>query len=424
MSHGTAQEKEANGARTARERKRTARLTESLPRGIQIGMRVDGRAKPYFVRWGKDRTLESFASEKDRNDMAEKLAKGMYDEGAAVLSFDAGEWRDYKRFLAETGLGLPQVKELVLAAKGRSAVGLLNNDAVTRYLPIREADGTGRDSFLHLRKNLGEWIAFRGDQLVNVTEADDVRAWLVWLKKRYDFEPVTLRNYRKSLRTFFEWVRTEIKARMDNPCDTVEPPPGGQPRRPLTVMEAYQLLRANRHYPIAPKLALEMFGALRCASVERIQREHVKYDLRGIEMPGYVQNEDGEQVLNHKSGKRKFRQGHPAVLWEWLALATEATWTEIHAKNYDEKKSEAFIRAGLENPGNALRHSFCSYHLAHFKNIPLTSRLMQHTNQATTEGYEGFATEQDARTFLTLTPCRVLMGLPEIERTATQFLRL
>src|SRR4051812_12692031 len=88
----------AQGRGRKSEARRSIELKESLPEGVQIGCWSDGRGKPHFVRFGAERTVESFASEQDRNDRAEALAAALIEHGATALDVDMGEWRRYQDF--------------------------------------------------------------------------------------------------------------------------------------------------------------------------------------------------------------------------------------------------------------------------------------------------------------------------------------
>ncbi len=167
----------------------------------------------------------------------------------------------------------------------------------------------------------------------------------------------------------------------------------------LTPREVFDLLRANRDQPVVGRLVFELFGGLRSSSVARLTPEHVKRDVKGIRLPGAL----------HKSRKTKFRQGQPDVLWQWVDHAGEAMWTEVTQKNYDERKRDAFVRAGVRNPGNILRTSFVSYMLALTKSVPRVAYLAQHTRLQTTEIYEGVATEADAKLVMAMGPAAVAM---------------
>jgi hypothetical protein len=123
MAHVSAQDGTRSGTRTARETARTDRLVASLPDGIALGVWRDGRGKPFFVRYGPSRKVESFALEADRNDRAEKLWEAQRAQGEQILDFDHGELAEWQRFKAQTGASLEQLRTLwarfgsVVAAK-------------------------------------------------------------------------------------------------------------------------------------------------------------------------------------------------------------------------------------------------------------------------------------------------------------------
>lgn len=164
----------------------------------------------------------------------------------------------------------------------------------------------------------------------------------------------------------------------------------------IPINDAIRFFRANRDERVIGRIALEAFGGLRYSSAGRIQRENLNFEDRGIEIPGSI----------HKSGKRKFRQGHPDCLWAWLEHAPVGCWSMTFLQ-YREEKREAFVRANVQFIKNIWRHSFASYMLAETKNLPLVSYLMQHKNTTTTGIYEGVATKADARRYLSITPTSI-----------------
>ena len=280
-------------------------------------------------------------------------------------------------------------------------------DAIEQYFTLRLAEDVrqGTDTYrhidLHLRKRFGSRF---GQRRLHEVTADDIREWMNGLKNPDTGEPmgiITKAHHRKNVKAFFdravleEWVRS-------NPCGRVKVPRAKLEDeedddiagRVIPVADLEKLFRMNRDQPVIGRMALELFGGLRAASAERMRREHVNFEERGLTMPGVI----------HKSGKRKHRTGHPDSLWAWLAHAGEAMWTEVTEGSYGYLKTQAFIRAGVTNPGNGLRHSFVSYHLALNKNTALTSYLAQHRRSSTTDGYEGLATEADAKRWATIRP--------------------
>jgi site-specific recombinase XerD len=375
---------QTRGARMAqKQRERTAKLDAELPAGITIGFRSGGRSKPYFVRYGTPRKTESFTNEGERNDKADALMSAQLKQGSSVFSFDPAEWKEFQEWKAKHKRNVTTVEK-----------------AVDSYMALRLSEDVikNSDTHLHLRKHLQERFAqkYLGIRL-DMIEAEHLRDWLGSLRNPKTKEPmssVTVKHHRKDVNTFLK--RAVVEGWIEkNPCEAVKPPRiDEEPKRPLPPKDIFKLLQANRNEPVVGRLALELFGGLRASSAERLSKDHLKFDAKGIAMPGQ----------KHKSGKWKYRQGHPAVLWDWLNHAPEECWTEVSPKNYGRLKSMAFIRANVPNPGNTLRHSFASYMLARTKDMGKVGYLMQHTRASTTEGYEGVADEADAALVLAMTP--------------------
>lgn len=176
----------------------------------------------------------------------------------------------------------------------------------------------------------------------------------------------------------------------------------------LPLADAQRFFAVNRDEPGIGRVALEAFGGLRYSTAALTRKDDINFSRRGIAMPGTA----------HKSGKRKYRQGHPDNLWAWLQHAPEACWN-MTALQYREAKRMMLIRAGIrpatvttenreevDRLKNVWRHSFASYHLAVHKNPPLTAYLMQHKHTSTTEIYEGMADEADGREYFAIAPHR------------------
>lgn len=369
-----------DGAKLSRERKRTKRLERELPKGITIGERRDGRPKPFFVRYGKDRTVESFITEEDRNDKAEKLRDAVSNHGTSLLNFDPAEWKEFQEWKAARG------------------DRLTIRSAVPKYLALRLAEDLVEDSdhHTHVELHLKRLVEKFGDRPGDTITADELRAWFPTIQSERlggVIGKVAQRNHRKDVNFFFGrgvdegwWLK--------NPCRMVKPPKveAGE-KVPLKPREIFDLLHHNRNEPVVGKIALELFGGLRASSAGRLVADDLNFPEMGIAMPG----------IGHKSKKRKFRQGHPAVLWAWLKHAPATAWA-MKLRTYTLKKSMAFARAGVTNPGNVLRDSFASYLLALLKDLGKVGYFMQHTHRSTTEVYEGIATEADAKLVMAMTP--------------------
>lgn len=359
-----------------------AKTGASLPRGITSGCRK-GRPRPFFVRYGPQRTIESFASEEERNDRIKELLAIRESEGKNALSYSR---RDWEEFLAWR------------KAKRRDRLTVAQ--AIKRYMELRVQEGLKpkTDTYSHLKKHLEQRLASElGAIRLDLLTKEDLRKWLAGLvspRSGLPMSPTTVKNHRKDLNVFLE--RCVAEEWIDkNPCRAVKVPRiDEEPKTPLTPRQVFDLLSNNRNEPVMGRIALELFGAMRYSTAGRATWANVDLEAKGLSMPGAV----------HKSGKAKYRQGHPEVLWKWLNFVPKEALDPISISNYGHQKALAFARARVKNEGNSLRESFCAYHLALHGSYQSTGYLMQHTRASTTMIYEGIAKKKDAQLVFAMGP--------------------
>jgi integrase len=285
-----------------------------------------------------------------------------------------------------------------LAMKGASNAVTVR-DAVTKYLAFRGGENISPDTWRHFEKHLEQRFAeYFGDRRLRDVTDEEISKWLAGLKNPRTNEPmesVTLRHHRKDVNTFMDWCVRVKRWIPHNPCDGVPVPAiVEEDVKLLTVEEGRRLFAAIAAKPIAPRMALEAFGFLRPSSAGRIRKEDIDYEKRGLRLRGAV----------HKSGKTRFRQGHPDNLWAWLAGANDATWA-MEWWQYRNEKSLAFRLAEIEEGSqNRLKKTCISAHLAWLKNPALTARLSQHRYASTTEIYEGVMSEKDGEAWFGILP--------------------
>jgi hypothetical protein len=399
-----AQDGTEDGTKTAQKRgrrteaQRTAELTAALPVGITIGRWKGERPKPFYLRAGRDRRVESFASEQDRNDEAEKLAERRERDGLGALEVDMGEWREWRAFRSRCTAPLHELEELWRRREAERKV--LLSDATSRFLGTWTGQEPAYDHVqLHLRRLTDAYGAL---PLADVTGEllQELNERLVNPKTNRPLAAQTKFDHRKNWNLFFEWCVTVARLIGFNPCNAFRlKAPVEQDRAILTARQIFDLLHANLDQPVIGRMAFELFGGLRASSAARLTAEDVRRDIKGVRLPGAA----------HKSGKAKFRQRHPSVLWAWFDHTDPALW-DVTTGVYDERKHDAFVRAKVENPGNVLRSSFITYLLALTNNPGLVARLSQHTSLKMLEIYEGVASEQDAERVMAMTPQAVRLG--------------
>lgn len=390
------------------------------PRGIRYGKARDGGKKRFQLHWRDEngkRQSEGYETEKQRELAARALAEKKSKHGATVLTFDPVRWAKYLEFQCIVG---EEVDPIVVAHEWKAARqgfgtagadGMTVADAYTKYMGLRGSEKLSDDTRRHIKTHVGvRFCGAFGSMRLNEVTADHIREWMGKLTNPKTGEPMedlTKRHHRKDVNTFLDRARKEGWI-VRNPCELVMPPSiEEEDVSVIPVRDAFEFFKANLGSRCVGRVALEAFGGLRYSTAARVAKKHFNFNERGIEMPGSI----------HKSGKRKYRQGHPDVLWSWLEHVTEDCWA-LSKRQYAEEKKLALVMAGLrpltakteeekakvDALRNVWRHSFASYMIAHTKNVPKVGYLMQHKHTSTTEIYEGVATESDAKLYLAITP--------------------
>jgi integrase len=143
-------------------------------------------------------------------------------------------------------------------------------------------------------------------------------------------------------------------------------------------------------------IALEAFGGLRASSAFRLELSDINFEERSILLP----------ASKHKTGRRYLLEKLPDNLWAWLEQAKQIEGAfGFSSPVYSKEKAALFARAGVRNPGNILRHSFCSFHVALHMDAGRTALLMQHANQHMLyRHYRGCARHSDAEEYFRIVP--------------------
>ncbi len=297
--------------------------------------------------------------------------------------------------------------------------------AVVRYMQLRSSEGSFSARNDH-QKRVARQLGRRFCEVVGMRplpsiRPDDIRLWMQGLrhpKTGAPVEPATARHHLKEVKIFFKRCVIEEWLEKDPTIPVRVPVVVPRPVNIISPKDAFHVFKTNIDHRNIGRLALEAFGGLRFTTASKITKEDIKWERRGIEMP----------ANKHKSGKRQYRQGHPANLWAWLYHAPEEGWEiswqtsrnckmEMHfiaglrktmggnlGGRYARRGSDNEERQRLDALKNVWRHSFASYLLALEKAYPRVSYLMQHTRPATTEIYEGLADETDAKLYFAITP--------------------
>ena len=281
-----------------------------------------------------------------------------------------------------------------LAYQGRSVVrGCYHPQrSVRRYVEARTAEKRGEASLSHAVNDLKRFCDAFGTRPAAEITADELRDWIAALK----FQPTTKRNHHKHGTALFQWAINE-GILDENPFANVKPPPFlADEVSVLSVEDATKLFAAALvHRPDAcPRLALEAFAGLRVSTACKLTPDCLDFTAKGIRIAAEI-----------IKGKRpQYIDGLPANIWTWLGRAKKTDW-HLSGKDYERAKSDVFRLAGVPNPGNVLRHSFCSYHVAMHKDASRTAVILCHTSPTILyRHYKGIASAADAALYFAVTP--------------------
>jgi len=352
----------------------------------------------FGVKWGhwKNPKFKFFLAEADRDAYMAALVKREKEEGVAALRISNLEAHIMRKCIELVG-SPEKVLALCEAEVGRlSVMEILLADAVQEYLD--EKYNIGRDENYHraITNVLKRFSAAFPKRAVSEVAPEDTRKWVVSL----NFAPVSIRNHKKVCSSFFNWcvrrgyARENIFRHVPIP-DVIMPEPEF-----LTVGQAECVFRAAQdHYPDAlAYLALSAFAGIRSSACARLDARNIDFDQRGILI----------RADAAKNKRRIFIDGHPDNLWEWLEFARETApeGFSLSKRMWDRRKEQIAKKTKFTMPHNALRHSFCTYHVALHGDAGKTATLLTHRGNVAIlyEHYKGNASRTEADRYFGILP--------------------
>jgi integrase len=262
-------------------------------------------------------------------------------------------------------------------------------ELLAELLPAKKADGASKPYLTDLRCRLGQFESVFGNRLVSEIQAHEIDRWL----RDLDVSPVTRNNSRRVLRTAFSFAVAHNYC-VENPAaKTAKAKEIEGTVGILSVPETARLLEAA-DAELVPFIAIGAFAGLRRAEIERLDWSEVDLDQRLITV----------QAVKAKSARRRFVKIH-ANLAKWLA--PYAAHRGMVAPGNCRKMLEATrAAAGIKEwPSNALRHSFASYHLAHFNDAAALALELGHTDAGLVfQHYRQLVKPKDAEKYWNLFP--------------------
>ena len=319
-------------------------------------------------RQGGKRQVRNFTSEKAAKAFADEKHVELLNEGRRNGELTAEERRAVLA-AREAGFSIKAAVEHYGKHHASLNTSAVLENAIAEYLSLREAEGKSRDHIADLRHRLNRFGRDHRGRLAASITTRDLDQWLAGL----GCAPQTSQNYRRALHAFFNFCAARNYC-PTNPVTTamrVKVPPA--PIGILTVEQAAALMDACPG-AIVPAVAIGLFGGLRSSEIARLDWSAIDLDQRFIEV-GAAKSKTAQRRLVTVSD----------VLHVWLTPHRRDTGpVRPPAITYRRKFLRALQAAGIAPwPPNALRHSFASYHLAHYRDAARTALELGHTESGT-----------------------------------------
>jgi integrase len=260
---------------------------------------------------------------------------------------------------------------------------------VAEFLEAKKQDGVSASQLNSLKRLKRFANHFNGRQVASITSGE-IDSWL----RSLPVGPCSKNHHRQFTNQAFNFaIRNHYAA--SNPAagapkvKVVSGPPGI-----FTVEQATALLQ-NSGDEIRPYIAIGLFAGLRPAETERLDWREIDFESGLIEVT----------AAKAKTASRRLVPIQPN-LREWL-LPLRRERGNVTPKSCFRQMSDAARKAAEISawPHDALRHSFASYHIAHFKNMAETALNLGHTDaRVTAKHYREVVKPSEAEQYWQITP--------------------
>ncbi|MFT5192389.1 MAG: integrase [Verrucomicrobiales bacterium] len=301
------------------------------------------------------RNAEAFMTEKE-NELHEH-------GGALIADKDASAVRDYRDRITAVGGSVREALSLYVKAKEAEQHTVPISEAVGALLTSKRREEKSHRYLLDLKSRLARFSVDFGDQAISSVTTEQLNKWLYGL----GVAPTTYNNFRRILCVLWSFAAKKgwSDAEVARGCEVVKAVDGKIGI--LTPTELAVLLNACDEETL-PAVAIGAFAGLRRAEIERLDWDEV--DLQG----GHIEI----KASKAKSARRRLVT-ISNNLKQWLA-SHAVLKGPVMPTDYQERILLARERAELhEWPQNGLRHSYASYHLAHFRDAARLALELGHT---------------------------------------------
>lgn len=368
--------------------------------------------------WAEDRAEESLdhgtasaLSAKERSAVIE--ARDLLAENGLDLREAIAFTAKAKVALAPFGVSPEAALELALDHYRRSQKSITVGALVEEVISAKRSAGRSKRHERDLRSKLDRFALTFGERSAATVDSREIEDWLHGLK----LAPGSVNSYRRILSLAFGHAVKRGYAEK-NPVSAIDQVREREQEPKILTLREVNALLTHAPDAILPAFALGAFAGLRSSEIEGTP-DHVGIDWSEIDF-------EEKTILvraDVAKGRRKRHVPMTPNLIAWLkpfARKSGPVWPENGRKLHEAVRRLAhFGRPGTETdkekakkvklklwPKNALRHSYASYHLAHFKNPAELVMNMGHKDDADTvfNHYRGIVKPKDAEAYWALRP--------------------
>jgi integrase len=264
---------------------------------------------------------------------------------------------------------------------------------VRELFKAKEADGAGERHLRDIRTRLGVFAEKFDGQMVATITSKEIDDWL----RSIPFSPLTRNHYRALVVLAFNFAVRNGYAAANPAAGAAKAKVVSEAPGILSVNEAAHLLEAATP-DVLPYLAIGLFAGLRRAELDRLDWSEIDFENDLIQVT----------AQKSKTAQRRFVTMRPNLRQWLLPLRKHKGNVTPHRFEFRRSFNQARSAAGiLEWPDNALRHSFASYHLTHFKNAASTAlELGHHDSRVTFAHYRELVKPKEGERYWNIKPAK------------------
>jgi integrase len=360
--------------------------------------RADGKRR-------RIRPRRTFANVEEARSFAELKRIERKNHGTRGVSMSEGLRLDAIRaeeILRPFGLTLTEAARECAIRRELSHKSETVKNALVAFLATKETERVRPRYLEDLRSRLGRFAQTFAERKVSDLSAGELDCWLRDLGQ----SPLSRNTFQLRIHTLLEYCRRAGWLAVNPLKDVPRAKIRGESAIGILKVDQVARLLENADPATLPYWLFAIFCGLRTSELGRLEWKDVLWAEKLVEVPS----------LKTKTASRRFVSLRPNAL-AWLEPYRDSSGP-VCPRSLDERLLADRERAGITKwPPNACRHSFASYHLAHFRDPRELALEMGHTNsEVTFRHYRERVRPSEAQEFWRVVPA--ISAEPKIVQVA------